>query len=61
MHLFQINISIYDVFYMFGARGFIFTKTVLYIGMLYMNQHKLCEHGMTAHTDACKTHYTVFV
>ena len=31
---FQINILIFDVFYMFRCRGFIFRKTVVYTGMV---------------------------
>jgi len=34
MHLFEIDILIYDAFYMYLTRGFSFRKTVVYTGMV---------------------------
>ena len=52
MHLFKINILICYIFYMFRTRGFIFRKTVAYIGMAECGLHA----SVHAHTD---THYTI--
>jgi len=43
MHIFQINISIFnfDVFYMFPIGGFIFRKTAVYPVMVWHDLHAL--------------------
>jgi len=47
MHLFQINILIFifDIFYLFRNRGYIFKKTVVYTVMVWYALHAtVCMH-----------------